>query len=112
MISGDYPHVPQGRSFERTACELLKKTRERLVEDRRDLAKIMAAPFEREKTHDARMRFVNMQVAIEAVDRAIKDEDRQVEISYGVSSLKISPTIVRACLCKSGRQAHTGCSRS
>jgi hypothetical protein len=28
---------------------VLKKARERLVEDRRDLAKTMAAPFERDK---------------------------------------------------------------
>jgi hypothetical protein len=33
---------------------LLKKARERLIEDRRDLAKTIAAPFEREKTRDAR----------------------------------------------------------
>ena len=56
---------------------LLKKARERLVEDRRDLAKTMAAPFEREKTHDARIRFINMQATIEAVDRAIEDEDEE-----------------------------------
>jgi hypothetical protein len=37
---------------------LLKKARERLVEDRRDLAKTIAAPFEREKTRDAREKFV------------------------------------------------------
>ena len=54
---------------------ILKKARERLVEDRRELAKIIAAPFEREKTHDARVRFIDMQDAIEAVDRAIEDEE-------------------------------------
>jgi crotonobetainyl-CoA:carnitine CoA-transferase CaiB-like acyl-CoA transferase len=54
---------------------LLKKARDRLVEDRRELAKIIAAPFEREKTHDARVRFVDMQAAIEAVNRAIEDEE-------------------------------------
>jgi hypothetical protein len=54
---------------------LLKKARERLVEDRRNFAKIIAAPFEREKTHDARTRFIEMQMAIEAVDRAIEDEE-------------------------------------
>ena len=53
---------------------LLKKARERLVEDRRSFAKIMAAPFERELTHDARVRFVEMQAALEALDRAIQDE--------------------------------------
>jgi hypothetical protein len=55
--------------------ELLKKARERLVEDRRKFAKIIAAPFEREKTSDARARFIEMQMAIEAVDRAIEDEE-------------------------------------
>ena len=35
---------------------LLKKARERLVEDRRAFAKIIAAPFEREKTVDPRAR--------------------------------------------------------
>jgi crotonobetainyl-CoA:carnitine CoA-transferase CaiB-like acyl-CoA transferase len=54
---------------------LLKKARERLVENRRNFAKIIAAPFEREKTNDARERFIEMQMAIEAVDRAIKDEE-------------------------------------
>jgi hypothetical protein len=57
---------------------LLKKARERLVEDRRAFAKIIAAPFEREKTRDAREKFIDIQAAIEAVDRAIEDEDRQV----------------------------------
>jgi len=50
---------------------LLKKARERLVEDRRDLARTIAAPFEREKTHDAREKFVDIQAVIEAIDRAI-----------------------------------------
>jgi hypothetical protein len=54
---------------------LLKKAREHLVEDRRAFAKIIAAPFEREKTQDARARFIELQAAIEAVDRAIEDEE-------------------------------------
>ena len=57
---------------------LLKTAREPLVEDRRAFAKIIAAPFEREKTRDAREKFIDVQAAIEAVDRAIEDEDRQV----------------------------------
>jgi len=51
---------------------LLKKARERLVEDRRAFAKIIAA---REKTVDARARFVELQATIEAIDRAIEDEE-------------------------------------
>ena len=57
---------------------LLKTARERLVEDRWAFARIIAAPFEREKTRDAREKFIDVQAAIEAVDRAIEDEDRQV----------------------------------
>ena len=57
---------------------LLKTARERLVEDRRAFAKIIAAPFEREKTRDAREKFIDIQAAIEAVDRAIEDEDRRI----------------------------------
>ena len=53
----------------------LLKARERLVEDRRAFAKIIAAPFEREKTVDARARFVELQATIEAIDRAIEDEE-------------------------------------
>ena len=45
------------------------------VEDRRAFAKIIAAPFEREKTVDARARFVELQATIEAIDRAIDDEE-------------------------------------
>src|SRR5262245_10310586 len=54
---------------------LLEKARERLIEDRRAFAKIIAAPFEREKTVDARARFVELQATIEAIDRAIEDEE-------------------------------------
>jgi hypothetical protein len=34
--------------------------------------------FEREKTRDAREKFIDIQAAIEAIDRAIEDEDGQV----------------------------------
>ena len=56
---------------------LLKTARERLVEDRQAFAKMIAAPFEREKTRDAREKFIDVQAAIEGVDPAIEDEDRQ-----------------------------------
>ena len=60
---------------ERATRHTPKKARERLVEDRRAFAKIIAAPFEREKTVDARARFVELQATIEAIDRAIEDEE-------------------------------------
>ena len=46
-----------------------------MVEDRRAFAKIIAAPFERAKTVDARARFVELQATIETIDRAIEDEE-------------------------------------
>ncbi len=46
----------------------LRKARERLVEDRRAFARIVAAPFERERTHDARVKFVEIQAAMEALE--------------------------------------------
>jgi hypothetical protein len=73
---------------------LLKKARERLVEDRRDLAKTIAAPFEREKTRDAREKFVDIQAVIEAVDRAIEDEDRLARAVDGPNlPEKLSPPL-------------------
>ena len=50
-----------------------------MVEDRRAFAKIIAAPFEREKTADACARFVELQATIEAVDRAVEDEEDHKE---------------------------------
>ena len=55
-----------------------------MVEDRRAFAKTIAAPFEREKTVDARARFVELQATIEAIDRAIEDEEG------GQGSVKLS----------------------
>ena len=52
----------------------LKKARGRLVEDRRTFAKILAGPYDRGKTEETRTRFAEIQVMIEAVDRAIEDE--------------------------------------
>lgn len=76
---------------------LLKKARERLVEDRRGFAKIIAAPFERERTNDARVRFIEMQMAIEAVDRAIEDEENDDEGSSKSGQVYLcSATGVRA----------------
>ena len=67
----DLPRVRNGEVMSEQHAALLNKARERLVEDRRDLARTIAAPFEREKTHDAREKFVDIQAVIEAIDRAI-----------------------------------------
>jgi hypothetical protein len=54
--------------------ETLKKARERMVEDRDMHAKVLAAPFDRDKAERARNKFIEIQVLIDALDRAIGGE--------------------------------------
>jgi len=54
--------------------ETLKKARERMSEDRDVFAKTLAAPFDRDKAERARMKFIETQVLIDAIDRAIEGE--------------------------------------
>jgi len=56
--------------------ETLKKARERMIEDRDAHAKVLAAPFDRDKAERARNKFVETQVVIDALDRAIDGEGR------------------------------------
>ena len=53
----------------------LKKARAQLIEQRRVFAKVLAGPYERGKTEQAREKFLEIQAAIEAMDRAIEDEE-------------------------------------
>jgi hypothetical protein len=46
----------------------LKKARARLIEQRRAFVKVLAGPYERGKTEQARERFLDMQTAIEAMN--------------------------------------------
>jgi hypothetical protein len=55
--------------------ETLKKARERMVEDRDAHAKVLAAPFDRDKAERARSKFIEMQMLIDALDRAISGEE-------------------------------------
>ena len=55
--------------------ETLKKARERMIEDRDAHAKVLAAPFDRDKAERARTKFTEMQVLIDALDRAISGEE-------------------------------------
>ena len=55
--------------------ETLKKARERMIEDRDAHAKVLAAPFDREKAERARCKFTEIQALIDALDRAIRGED-------------------------------------
>jgi len=46
--------------------ETLKKARERMIEDRDAHAKVLAAPFDRDKAERARSKFIEIQALIEA----------------------------------------------
>ena len=54
--------------------EILKKARERMLEDRDGHLKVLAAPFDRDKSERARNKFIDVQALIEALDRAIAGE--------------------------------------
>ena len=54
--------------------DTLKKARERMLEDRDAHAKVLAAPFDRDKAERARAKFVEIQNLIDALDRAIRGE--------------------------------------
>jgi hypothetical protein len=54
--------------------ETLKKARERMADDRDAFAKTLAAPFDRDKAERARLKFIETQVLIDAIDRAIQGE--------------------------------------
>jgi len=56
--------------------ETLKKARERMIEDRDAHAKVLAAPFDRDKAERARNKFIETQMVIEALERAISAEER------------------------------------
>lgn len=51
--------------------DTLKKARERMVEERDAHAKVLAAPFDRDKAERARAKFLETQTLIDAIDRAI-----------------------------------------
>jgi hypothetical protein len=55
--------------------ETLKRARERMIEDRDTHAKVLAAPFDRDKAERARSKFTEIQALIDALDRAISGEE-------------------------------------
>jgi hypothetical protein len=55
--------------------ETLKRARERMIEDRDVHAKVLAAPFDRDKAERARNKFIEIQALVDALDRAIRGED-------------------------------------
>lgn len=54
--------------------DTLKKARDRMIEDRDAHAKVLAAPYDRDKAERARTKFVEIQAVIDAIDRAIVGE--------------------------------------
>jgi hypothetical protein len=55
--------------------ETLKKARARMIEDRDAHAKVLAAPFDRDKAERARNKFIEIQMLVDALDRAISGEE-------------------------------------
>ena len=55
--------------------ENLKKARDRMIDDRDAHAKVLAAPFDRDKAERARSKFTEIQALIDALDRAISGEE-------------------------------------
>jgi len=56
--------------------EMLKKAHERMIEERDAHAKVLSAPFDRDKAERARNKFMETQAVIEALERAIDGEER------------------------------------
>ncbi|SHN62098.1 hypothetical protein [Bradyrhizobium erythrophlei] len=56
--------------------EMLKKARERMIEDRDAHVKVLAAPFDRDKSERARHKLIETQMVIEALERAMNSEER------------------------------------
>ena len=54
--------------------DTLKAARLRMVDDRDAHAKVLAAPFNRDNAERARMKFVEIQNVVDAIDRAILGE--------------------------------------
>jgi hypothetical protein len=54
--------------------EMLKKARDRMIEERDTHAKVLAAPFDRDKAERARNKFIEIQTLIDALNRAISGE--------------------------------------
>lgn len=56
--------------------ETLKKARERMIEERDAHVKVLAAPFDRDKAERARNKFLETQMLIDALERAMNAEER------------------------------------
>ena len=61
--------------------EMLKKAHQRMIEERDAYVKVLAAPFDRDKAERARHKFIETQVLIEALERAVSAEERSAPAS-------------------------------
>lgn len=59
----------------------LMRARERMIDDRDAHAKVLAAPFNRDTGERARNKFIEIQMLIDALDRAISKYSRPANIS-------------------------------
>ncbi len=66
--------VDNGRTEMSDRLDILKKARDRMLEERDAHAKVLAAPFDRDKAERARNKFVEIQQLLDAIDRAISGE--------------------------------------
>jgi hypothetical protein len=54
--------------------DVLQKAREELVKARRQIAEVLAQPYGRTRTPEARANFIEVQMVIDSIDKAIADE--------------------------------------
>jgi len=67
--------------------DILNKARSRMIEERDTHAKVLAAPFDRDKAERARLKFVEIQILIDAIERAIIGEQADGQAPAKVHSL-------------------------
>jgi hypothetical protein len=72
--------------------EKLRAARDQQVEARRQLAEALAEPYKKGHTEDMRTAFIDVQATIEAIDRAIADEQHLPSTpKTGGISIKTAP---------------------
>jgi hypothetical protein len=73
-LSGRQSRPTESEAKMSERLETLQKARGRMAEERDAFAKTLAAPFDRDKAERARLKFIETQLLIDAIDRAIKGE--------------------------------------
>ena len=74
-LAGRSPFLDSKRAQMSERLDTLKQARQRMIEDRDAHAKVLAAPFDRDKAERARNKFMEIQALIDALDRAISAEE-------------------------------------